>query len=615
MTDDVDDRIEEDADEQGEDAGSSPVETYFDAIGDKAGELVETTLKPRLDGLEADRLKLKSAITRGGAIVVFPIFLFVGGDLFTGILNAIAGSSPIVQFIIEWWTPLVLVIAALAVIYVVAKKAIPGVAAHLAYRNRFKQEVVTEIFKAIAPHGTYQPDHHVTQQVFDQSGIFSGNYQTFKGDDLVRGRIGDLEYEASEIRAQGRLTVQTKRKNETMTSHPNVTVFQGMFFHLGSRRTMRGHTIVEPEDAGGRLPRHRVSSGFEQVSMDDEPFDETYRVYSTDAAEAKQILSPHVRARLLDIASYATRTPFFAFVKDRVFVAIHAGTVLEPNIQQKNSYGLVSTVADYFAWPALFVRELALDSSSWPTGASHSVSTHTFATTTFGSSAGSAGSILSQPAAAGLAGLDPSKPITLEHLTTAAMPDANEQDVMLRPPPESRVRLSPVTSEGLDVSFGITLGTWMRILWTLALTPFVVAGAARIVGAQGEATLRAITAQLPIAAEVAEYASQYQIPFGVVVLLFYLLPTWALMHSPRGVRINREGVRVSKRLWPIATQYRLDQIGGVQVNDRQVILQRKGVSFLRRFLVPAPAMRTNEEARWLGAHMRRALTMFGGLRP
>jgi hypothetical protein len=50
------------------------------------------------------------------------------------------------------------------------------------------------------------------------------------------------------------------------------------------------------------------------------------------------------------------------------------------------------------------------------------------------------------------------------------------------------------------------------------------------------------------------------------------------------------------------------------VNERQVLFQRKQAAFLRRWPAATPMLGTNEEARWVAAHLRRALRTFGGLR-
>lgn len=125
--------------------------------------------------------------------------------------------------------------------------------------------------------------------------------------------------------------------------------------------------------------------------------------------------------------------------------------------------------------------------------------------------------------------------------------------------------------------------------------------------------MHAVTAQVPIAAQAAEWATAWPIAFGVVTLLFWLWPAWSLLHVPRSLHIDRQGVRVGKLIWPFAKTFSLEQIEDVRVNEKQVVLLRRNASLLRRFIHAVPPMPSNEDARWLAAHIRRALIMFGGL--
>jgi hypothetical protein len=171
--------------------------------------------------------------------------------------------------------------------------------------------------------------------------------------------------------------------------------------------------------------------------------------------------------------------------------------------------------------------------------------------------------------------------------------------------------VAPLTGEGLSVDYGLTLGFFFRILWILALTPFVLAGAARIAGPPGVDLLRQVTELVPQALFAADWAAQYPMVFVIVAVIFYALPIWALFQVPSGLHVTREGARVTRRLWPFAKVHAMDQIADVRVSERQISLVRKNTTFLRRYSFPAPPMRTNDEARWLAAHIRRALMMFG----
>jgi hypothetical protein len=73
-------------------------------------------------------------------------------------------------------------------------------------------------------------------------------------------------------------------------------------------------------------------------------------------------------------------------------------------------------------------------------------------------------------------------------------------------------------------------------------------------------------------------------------------------------------MKIRRRIWPIPRTLPMDRIAGVKVAEKQVYIQRTNTAFLRRWVSGAPMLGSDEEARWLGAHLRRALKMFGGLR-
>jgi hypothetical protein len=591
-----------------------PIDAYFDGIDERLEGLHGTVLKPRLDALEADRRRVRGYIARCIIVAAIPLLLYFISGLLQAPLLPYYETSPAVKFLFDYWTEVLIALEVLGLVFIGFMYVMPGLVAHLEYRRKFKQTVATEIFRALVPDGTYQPDHHLTQKAVDESGLFSGKYQRFTGDDLIRGRVGQIEYEASEVRAHGQFVSHRRRENQHTSAKPNVTEFHGLVYHFGLPGAVKGHTIVEPEDCEGRMPFHRRD--FETVAFDeDAAFKEQFRVYSTDAAEARSILNPRVRKRLLTLHDhYLTSVPFLSFVRNHAFVAVHAGSNrLEPTIAKPAGRAETTGLAEYFATPALLVRELELGGSDGAATGS-SFGSPVFGSSAFPAAGATSGSILSQAPAATFGKLGLDKPITSGNVLDAALDDAEDADATMTPPVNTRVTLSPMMGESVEVTYGINPAFYVRILWTLALLPFVAAGFARLAGASGEPLLAAIVERLPQVTIVSDWAAAYPLAFVPLALLFYVLPTWTMTQIPRGVRINREGIKIRKRIWPIPRTLPMDRIAGVNVSEQQVYIQRKNTAFLRRWVSGAPMMRTNEEARWVGANLRRALKMFGGLR-
>lgn len=571
-----------------------PIDAYFDRLDERVLDLLATVLKPRLEALEADRKRVRGYITKIVIVLAIPLVLFLVSGFLQAPLIPHYETSPAAKFMMDWWTELLIALEVLGLVFVGFVFVMPGLAAHLEYRRKFKQTVATEVFRAVVPDGAYQPDHHITQKALDESGLFSGKYYKFRGDDLIRGRVDNIEFEASELHAIGTFTSNRRKETQHTSSTPNVTEFHGQLFHFGLPGSFTGHTIVEPEHCEGRMFNHR--KGFETIAFDDDKeWSEHFRVYTTNAAEARRLLNPRVRKSLFTLYDHELASvPFLSFVRNHAYVAVHSGrNGLEPTLANPAGYAEVSAIAEFFAKPALMVRELELDTRRDLPGGT---------------------SILAEKATAAFGTLDLAKPITTGNLTENIFDEPEDQDASRTPPANTRVTLSPATGESFEATYGINPAFYVRILWTLALLPFVAAGFARLAGASGESLHAAIVERVPQVTIVSDWAVQYPLAFVPLALLFYVLPTWTMTQIPRRVTIGREGMKIHRRIWPIPRSLPMDRIAGVKVSEKQVYIQRTKTAFLRRWVNGAPMLGSEEEARWLGAHLRRALKMFGGLR-
>ena len=524
-------------------------------------------------------------------------------------------TSPAAKFVLDWWTEVLIALEVLGLVFIGIMFVMPGLTAHLEYRRKFKQTVATEVFRAVVPgrhvsaRSPHQPEGRRRERPVLGQVL---QVQRRRSDSRPRRRRSNSKPPKSGRRASSSSTAAARI--EHTSSKPNVTEFHGLVFHFGLPGARQG----SHHRRARRLRRPHVQSpeGFETIAFDDdEAFKERFRVYTTDASEARHILNPRVRKRLVTLhENYMTSVPFLSFIRNHVFVAVHSGSNrLEPTIAKPAGYAEINGLAEYFATPALLVRELELDGSGDATASPFGSSV--FGSSAFPTAAGaSGGAILSQAPAATFGKLDLDQPITTSKILDVALDEAEDQDAARTPPANTRVTLSPSTGESFEATYGINPAFYVRILWTLALLPVVAAGFARLAGASGEPLLAAIVERLPQVTIVSDWAAQYPFAFVPLALLFYVLPTWTMTQIPRGVKINREGMTIRKRIWPIPRKMPMDRIAGVKVAEQQVYIQRTKAAFLRRWASAAPILKTNDEARWLGAHLRRALKMFGGLR-
>jgi len=70
------------------------------------------------------------------------------------------------------------------------------------YKKDFKDRVIGRLIQFFDPGLRYFPSEKIPKSLFVHSGIFSTKPNRYKGDDLVRGKLGRTEIEFSEILAQ-----------------------------------------------------------------------------------------------------------------------------------------------------------------------------------------------------------------------------------------------------------------------------------------------------------------------------------------------------------------------------------------------------------------------------
>jgi hypothetical protein len=194
-------------------------------------------------------------------------------------------------------------------------------------RDEFKQDVIRPLVHHLAPALSYHPDRHVPQHDFDASGLYQVKPDSFDGDDLVEGRLGDVDLRFSELVVDH--VVRSREKSERRTA------FKGLFFAADFHKDFAGFTIVRPRrprvlgtyvsrashaekmNAGLAFTEHLMGTGWspkstrhgtlQKVELEDPEFAEHFDVYATDQVEARYILSPAMMQRLLVFRQEAIR--------------------------------------------------------------------------------------------------------------------------------------------------------------------------------------------------------------------------------------------------------------------------------------------------------------------
>jgi hypothetical protein len=192
------------------------------------------------------------------------------------------------------------------------------------YVLKFKTEVISEVFKALISNCSFDQFNFVSSSHVDKSGLVSTDYNHFKGEDFVKGKLGDLEVEFSEL-YMAKITGTGKKRRE-------VKIFKGLFFHFTLSRNL-GHSTLICRDVGeallgksiGRfLQKKSAKTGYELVQLESIEFEKKYSVYSNNQIKARVLLSPSVMEGLTQFNKKYKESVEISIQGSHLYVAIRS---------------------------------------------------------------------------------------------------------------------------------------------------------------------------------------------------------------------------------------------------------------------------------------------------
>ncbi|KXX69632.1 DUF3137 domain-containing protein [Flammeovirga sp. SJP92] len=229
------------------------------------------------------------------------------------------------------------------------------------YRKQYKEKVVRSIVDLIDEKWTYSPEGMISKSQYERSKLFTKSVDAYKGDDLIKGRIGFTEFECSELQTQYK-KVRGSGKNRKTSWH---NIFKGLFFNADFNKYFSGETFVRTK--GWDLDLLGSDS---TVKLEDPNFSKIFKVKSTDQLEARYILTPNVMEAFINLYNYYRKPIDVSFVGSRVNCAVSFDEDLFAPPIYDTIYDLevIQRVCSLFYFNQVVIDELNLNARIWMKG-------------------------------------------------------------------------------------------------------------------------------------------------------------------------------------------------------------------------------------------------------
>lgn len=196
--------------------------------------------------------------------------------------------------------------------------------AHSNFCDAFKQQVVGEVVRSFNPGFRYDAKSCIRRSQFKTGNLFRNQIDRYNGEDHVAGRLGQTDFEFSELHVEYETT--TGSDNDTNTSWH--TIFKGLYFIADFNKDFRGHTVVLPDSLqcvfgllGQSLQKLNLARG-ELIKLEDSEFENAFVVYGNDQVEARYILTPAMMRRMVELKRKVGGRVYFSFTGSQVHVAV-----------------------------------------------------------------------------------------------------------------------------------------------------------------------------------------------------------------------------------------------------------------------------------------------------
>jgi hypothetical protein len=311
----------------------------------------DTELLPSLTTLEGDRKKLVNGGFKWVAIglIPFAISLVINqGSVFEG----------------SWFLLFAGVILSGGLYLILNLRKIREI------KDRFKNEVIAKMVKAIDPSLSYDANGCISSHDYHKSKLYLSDINKYKGDDLVTGKVGQTAIRFSELLTQMEKETRDSKGNK---SKQVTTIFRGLFFVADFNKHFIGETVVLPDTAEnlfGSFGTMFQKWNFQRdqlVKLEDVEFEKAFAVYSNDQVEARYILSTSLMQRILQFKAKAKSGIRLSFIGNEVFIAVSLSENLfeAPFFSSMAKYERIEGFNKYLILFIGIVEDLNLNTRIW----------------------------------------------------------------------------------------------------------------------------------------------------------------------------------------------------------------------------------------------------------
>jgi len=185
------------------------------------------------------------------------------------------------------------------------------------FKNTYKNRVIKAIVHKIDSRLTYTPYDGICSSVFCASGHYDGKIDRYHAEDHFEGQFRATTISFSEIHAER----EVKHDNSSSWE----TIFKGVMFKADFHKEFGTWVMVRTDyEVGlfGWIGKKIQNVSSTLVRMENQDFEQCFRVNAGDDQEARYILTPDMQQRLLEVRKHLGKGVIISFQHGSVYITV-----------------------------------------------------------------------------------------------------------------------------------------------------------------------------------------------------------------------------------------------------------------------------------------------------
>ncbi len=285
-------------------------------------EFAQSVLWPMVDSFESE-YKLDSSQLKAKAIVSIP--LLAGGWALQLFVKNSGASTNLLKFL--GMAAFVACAAGAVILLIELIPFLKQVKRRAVALSKLKASVKQKTVGYLDPSFIFEASVPFPKHIYDSCGLFDSDYDVATAEDRCRGKVGETAFEVFELKT---MKVKKSKDSKGNTTTTYIRVFKGLMLIADANKNFNGHTAVgtdRNEKKFGFLARQgqRLMSSMSHlklVELESPDFESHFKVRSTDAIEARYLLTPLFMESLLALKKKSAVDIQVAFQNSKVIVTI-----------------------------------------------------------------------------------------------------------------------------------------------------------------------------------------------------------------------------------------------------------------------------------------------------